>query len=372
VAFEWGARAVPGPYALLYRLIPGYDALRKVSRIAAVASLLGAVLAGFGMADVLRVLRNRRARVVATALPLALLAVELRNAPLALVPYPAHVRAPACARWLATRPGTRPIAYVTDDRSAAARTLVDHEALVHGRRTLNGWSSWVPPVTRLFDAEMRVFPSRSGLDLLHALDAEWLVARLDRRSEALAAFAAAHPGEIVPAWQDGACRVYEVRRPDGPPGVVRLPLPPRPSAQPIPSHGTTIRTHSHPERARWAIDGDRDTAWDPGRTVQPGDFLELTWPEPRTVAALELDPAGQAMRVPRALRLWARDDRGAWSVVLDHATPRLYDEQIHAPGRFVLRLVPEPPVVTNALRVEVVEPWIGRAWVVAEATVWSP
>src|SRR5262249_4524981 len=78
----WGhALGVPGPYALLLRIVPGLDGLRAAARLAVVVQMALAVLAAFGCAWLVdRVSTNARAIVVA-ALAL-LIVVEGWAAPL--------------------------------------------------------------------------------------------------------------------------------------------------------------------------------------------------------------------------------------------------------------------------------------------------
>jgi hypothetical protein len=170
----WGAW--PLPYRVLYAAVPGFSASRTPFRFLVFAELGTALLAAVGAARWLAAARPRARGWLVAALLLLILAESVP------VPYPGAVprldpaRVPAVYRWLATQP-PETIALgipIGDWVNVAA-------AAFHLRRTLNGWSSYLPPhypalvdaMARFPDARSLALARGAGVDLV-LVDRAWL------------------------------------------------------------------------------------------------------------------------------------------------------------------------------------------------------
>jgi hypothetical protein len=211
----WGA--LPLPYRALYALAPGGGVARTPARFLFAADLVVAMLAAAGAAWLLRRLASPGLRACGVGLLVLLLLLESL-----LLPFPGGVprldpaRLPDGYRWLAgTPPGTVALALPMGDWVNVAASAF------HLRRTVNGWSSFTPPLYGDLVAAMERFPDPRSLALVRGLrpdvvlvDREWLT---PERSAALAAPESGLRAERV--FRSHV--VYRVAAP-APPGVESL------------------------------------------------------------------------------------------------------------------------------------------------------
>ena len=148
IRFHGRAILGPGPYALLYDHVPGFDGLRVPSRLTMLLALLLAILAGKGAAALLG--RDRRGVLLAAGLALLFL-VEATAVPIgvlrvaetpALRPLVGR-EAPAIYRHVAQLPPEAilvelPVASATEELWSMI------PALQHGHRIVNGYSGLFP------------------------------------------------------------------------------------------------------------------------------------------------------------------------------------------------------------------------------------
>jgi hypothetical protein len=172
--------AVLGPrfglYAVLYRVVPGFDLVRVPSRFATLTVLALAVLAAFGL--------ERLSRRWPTLAPVALLLVlgEFWLAPLDAGPY--RVEIPAIDRWLATQPAEPvvelPVADPRDDRRAASlnSTYMLHST-VHWHPLVNGYSGFTPASHDLLFRQLVNFPDERSLDALEEIGVRHVLVHSD-------------------------------------------------------------------------------------------------------------------------------------------------------------------------------------------------
>jgi hypothetical protein len=189
----WGA--FPLPYRLLYAL-PGLDAIRTPGRFLVFVDLGVALLAAVGAAAA----AARLPRPLRGGLAVVLTALVLFES--VLVPFPGAVprldpaALPDVYRWLA-RQDRRTLALgipMGDWVNVAA-------AAFHLRPTVNGWSSYEPPLYGALSQAMENFPDERTLALIQGLrvnviliDRAWL---RPARVTALAAFPAALRPEVA-------------------------------------------------------------------------------------------------------------------------------------------------------------------------------
>lgn len=202
------------PYALLFRWLPGFSAVRLPFRFLVIAQLGFVLLAALGAEQMLR----RLPRGVGWPAALATIALGLALAP-ARVPHTLHPqtspdRLPLAYRWLVEHGegGVLLELPVAEPAVAGHRMLF---STYHWLPILDGYSAY-PPLTRRY-----LIPMAKGLPREHALqqlvdavDVRWVLVHLDQLSEAERKewqddF---YPGlELVERWEDDA--LYEVDLP---------------------------------------------------------------------------------------------------------------------------------------------------------------
>ena len=137
-----GTALLPGPYALLAHL-PVFDSMRGLNRWDQFFGLAVVSAGTIGLAAFLRSPRARRVRglLAAAALLAALVDVWPRRVPALRLPPPS-----AFASEIAALPKDAIVAYYPFKWSTSVRAWV--EQLHHGRRVLNGYQTFTPPIHR--------------------------------------------------------------------------------------------------------------------------------------------------------------------------------------------------------------------------------
>ncbi len=207
------------PYAWLYALVPGFEALRAPVRFDALVSLALAVLAGYGTAA----LSTRRGWRAGTSTLLAgLVLIESFVWPGATaVEVPVGTEVPDVVRWLAgeatgdRRPAEGPILELPMASTTGGPQLeYQYLSTYHWRATPDGYSGFIPPKHGQIVYEMEVFPDERSVSLLQALGVRLVVLHPDRytaeRWREIEA-ALAETSDLLPLAVLGGDRVYEVR-----------------------------------------------------------------------------------------------------------------------------------------------------------------
>jgi hypothetical protein len=190
----WGL--LPLPYRLFYAGVPGFDAIRTPGRFLVFVDLGVALLAAAGVAAVAARLPRPARGGVAAGLIVLILSESV------LLPFPGAVprldpaTLPDVYRWLARQdPRTLALGLPMGDWVNVAA------AAFHLRPTVNGWSSFEPPLYGALTRAMETFPDERTLALVQGLgvdviliDRAWLT---PARLTALAAFPSALRPEAV-------------------------------------------------------------------------------------------------------------------------------------------------------------------------------
>ena len=154
-----------GLYALLYHLVPGFDALRVPARLAVVVTLAWAVLAGYGWRRLEALWPGRKTlRRWLLALASGLILLESCSLP---IPW-LHVYevTPEVYQWLARQPRGRVVFELPSkghmgDLARDARYL--YWSTKHGQTLVNGYSGYFPPEYEALTAKAMRLPEVTEL-----------------------------------------------------------------------------------------------------------------------------------------------------------------------------------------------------------------
>jgi hypothetical protein len=275
----WGhSLGVPGPYALLLRIVPGLDGLRAAARLAVVVQIATAVLAAFGALVLLDKIAAQR-RAAAIAVLVGLIAIEGWAAPLpvaAISPDPVGDDGAAYA-YLAALPNGAAIELPTDVESVDAEFLYQFRTLSHHHPVVNGHSGYLPPLllwlggghSPLRDLDRQ----RDAIMALRGIGVRYLVihssAYTDRSvaDALLAAVVADNAGQVIEQRKFGDI-VVAVLAP------LVLPVPAATAA--ISPSAFQAHASQSEDRLPQLFDADPDSRWISGHPQTGDEWVELT------------------------------------------------------------------------------------------------
>jgi hypothetical protein len=187
-----GGWHVPLPFALLWKLVPGFSAMRGAGRFVVIISLACSLLAGYALAQ----LRPRlgRARWLAAGGVIAVALFLAAREPVEAVPSGIGRDAAPAYRWLAERPPGEPVLELpakagktTCGGSPSTRSTCSR-APCHWQPLLNGYTAYEPPSRYVLSALAQRLPAGDALERLVSLvDLRWVLVHrrmLDARQRA--------------------------------------------------------------------------------------------------------------------------------------------------------------------------------------------
>lgn len=221
-----GPDGVRSLYALLHRVVFGFQAIRAPARFGVLVVLGASVLAAAGVREIVRHRRTRRGSLVTGACLAALVGIEFFDAPIPTVPAPPPP-SPA-ARWLAAAPDPGAVLYLPLDHDLG-NTAAMIDSLAHHRRIVNGYSGQRPAFFMGLVDTLNQVPSPDALWTLHDLGVRFLVSPRPLL---------ASPGALSPLVERAVLtgqHVYElVWSPEREAAVPRPEAPPPPEPGPVP------------------------------------------------------------------------------------------------------------------------------------------
>lgn len=168
---------VPLPYAFLYDFVPGFTALRVPTRFDVLVMLALSVLAGYGLARILRSLARsgiaRVFRTVCAAAAVGIVVAEYASIPLPIVPVDTGGSVPFVYQWLAKREPAAVVAELPSDEVQDFR--YEYFSTYHWHPILNGQSGFVPPGYAEVSARINAFPGSAAIEDLRALGVRYVV-----------------------------------------------------------------------------------------------------------------------------------------------------------------------------------------------------
>ena len=214
-----GDHAVPLPYLLFYRLVPGFSSMRAPARFFIVVAMALSALTGFAFA---RFTAGRRPAVRGVLALVVALACAVSAAPRPAPTVPAQLGAstPPVYRWLAAQPAGGALLEIPGRRMMGdiggqlreARHMV--ASTTHWHPLIGGYTAYAPPSAAFLTSIVQRLPDPEAFAVLvDAVDVRWIVVHeaelpppLRGRWGGLASEGLVHVGRFA---QDDA---YAVRR----------------------------------------------------------------------------------------------------------------------------------------------------------------
>lgn len=377
---EWRGAPVRGLYYYFHTYFPGFDGIRKVSRQAVLTTLSFCVLAGFGGAWLFSQLAGQKARALAFCALLTVTCFELRCFPHPLRSVWAEATVPEAYRFLASVPAQDLVAALPQDdgmrhfRGDHGLALHNYLMLYHKHRSVNGQSSWLPPVSELVDRALHHLPYDGARRILQSVGARHLVvhgAELLPRHRDLPEKLAARPEHYRRVFQRGSDSVFSLSTRDDPTlTLVETPTLPG-NARLIPSNTLRARANAAHASAAKAIDGSPATFWMTPRHQSRGQTFELVLDGPRPVIAIEIANPWHLTDLPLSFEWSVASGASPWRAVFERPVLRVFREFVYSPKTFVFRVVLPSPALADRVRLTIRQPVPGRAFTIHEARLYE-
>jgi hypothetical protein len=237
-----------GPYAVLYDLLPGLDALRVPARMTLLAGFFAWVVAGLGAARLLASIRRPVTRVAVAALLAAAILLESRPRAPAVEILAVGEDVPPVYRWLRDQGAAGAVVELPMNVLADPQYL--YYSTVHWRPIVNGYGAHLPAFQLYVQAELSRFPDPDAVEVLRAMAVRYVITH-DRPAAPLGERADLYVAAVL-----GSDTVYEVA-PAVAPADRRAPS----ATRDLPRAGWRAASGSNPADVGLAFDGDPRTAW---------------------------------------------------------------------------------------------------------------
>jgi hypothetical protein len=304
----------------------------------------------------------------------------LRSFPHPLQSVWAGATVPQAYRFLASLPPEDLVAFVPQDdgvsrfRGDCGTTLHNYLTLYHKHRSLNGQSSWMPPVAELVRRVTRHLPDDGARRVLQSVGARHILVLaedLPRERRDLPELLAAQPEHYTRVFQWGTHSVFSFSSADDPTlALVDIPALPA-GARQIAQTQLRASANLRLERAHEAIDGNPRTFWSGRRFQARGQYFELVLARPRPVVAFEIENRRHLADVPPSFQLSVAHGGSGWQTVAEQPVLRVYRKLVYSPKTFVFRVVLPNPTLADRIRITIDQPLPGHYFTVHEARVYA-
>ncbi len=206
------------PYIIIYNYVPGFDALRSVSRFGVMVFMAIAILAGEGfdrIVDGMSLGRlGRWSRIVVTGAMAFMVMSEYASFPVNFKSIEVGPQVPRVYRWLAHQEPGEAVLEFPFAPNLQTNARYEYFSAYHRRLIVNGYSGFFPPQYREMISILWQFPAGDSVGLLRAVGADLLIIHEDRyrpdEYKKLHSQMAANP-ELLAVQSFGRDHVYRVR-----------------------------------------------------------------------------------------------------------------------------------------------------------------
>lgn len=387
--------AVKGIYYYFYKYIPGYDGIRKVSRQAIVVMMIVSILAGFGAKELFATIKKPTIRKVLFAFFAVTIIIEFANVPVGLAKVRSSKEAHDVYKWLRGKNRNGTIAVIPFDdgieelRGHPAMALHNFYALYHEHRTLNGRSSWFPPVTELFRKEIGVFPKGNGTRLLKLLGVKYLVVHRaeieETKAQDIVKYLENATDSYKKVYHKGTDLTYEII-PDKS-NLIKADDAFTRSAVEIHRWQVNVASNDNQNAAHLAFDGDNKTRWCVRRADENKKWIEYKINRLESITAIDFTNFTFVLDAPFTYEVWiskvdasSNEDALAsqenenefkdWELVVARKEMQLYEDQVFNPKTFVFRIKMPKPTQARRVRIRVLDTEPVYWWCINETRIW--
>lgn len=160
-----GSELAIGPYALLYRFVPGWTGMRVPARIQVLLLPLFVLVASRAWTTLLDQ-RYKFASFITRMGVLAALAGDLAIRPIDWTHVPVGNDLPRSVAWLCASETPGAVVVLPTGNMGAEDPLYLYYSTIHGRRMLNGYAAFMPADCRDATAKANHVPNEDALDML--------------------------------------------------------------------------------------------------------------------------------------------------------------------------------------------------------------
>lgn len=378
--FSFGGRPVHGLYYYFHTYFPGFNGIRKVSRQAVMTTFVLVVLAAYGSSWLLSAVSHARARWAVFAALIAATLFELRTFPHPIKPVWAGQGVPAAYRFMATLPEADLVATFPQNtgtqqfRGDHGLALHNYLMLYHRHRSLNGQSSWEPPVTNLVNRALALLPDDAARRIVLSVGGRHLLIHgneLDSAHRSLPAQLEAKPEHYQRVFHEGEDYVFSLVGSADPSLSLTQAAPLPANARRVTKDLLSASANVEHSTALRAVDGDPTTFWSTRRVQARGQTFELALAEPRLLTALELENPWNQPHLPLAYEVSVLDSQNTWQTVAEQPLVRVPHDLVYSPKNLVWRVVFPAPLLASRVRISVRQPVSGAPLTIHEAHVYE-
>ena len=314
------------PYGALFKLLPGFSALRVPARLSAVLIVALAVLAGAGFASLLARLPKRAAAIVAMILGATIIlegqhgiwlvgTPDLKDRSWDTVAY----------EWLrSSPPGAVLELNVTQLDDLKPFTLVyELRALRHRHPIVNGYAAWTSSLQELLGAAgsplrepghvADTLRGLRGVGVRYVLLHEGTFASRGEAGRIVSEIRSARD-QIAEEHQWPGIWTWRLTNIEAAPAAVSEDL------RPLDPATFAVSASGHEDRLPLLFDGDIDTRWLSGDPQDGGEWIEIRFPRPVDVGRVQLETAPRSVvDYPRRLAIDSLDESRAARNLFDGA-----------------------------------------------------
>lgn len=181
---NYSSELFPGPYYVLYKLIPGFDGLRALARFHMITTLALTIVIGYGLSIMFAQMKNNKQRnwtVVTLTILLLAESMLAANYPLRLFYQPDGEHIPSVYEYITSLPDDQvifelPMFVVTDTTYSNNEVLHVFHSIHHRKKLVNGYSGYYTESYINLKKEFDNFPeSEEGIYTVQHYGANYLV-----------------------------------------------------------------------------------------------------------------------------------------------------------------------------------------------------
>lgn len=309
-----------GPYILLYKYVPGFNAIRVASRFHVLVMFSLAILAAYGTKAVISSPRFQRkwVSIVLACFFIILLLIEYYSLPIPWKKIPAKDDIPEVYKWLAAQKDDFAIIELPLPEPGESTFYKEcprmYYSTYHWKKLVNGYAGYFPPLYYELKWRWKTQPLASNISDLRTLGVRSIILHSSFYEEKelrqiLSDFSKLEEN-VKLVRQVGDAFVYEVI-----PGV---PDPVKETSLQgltlIPKTDWTVDANENRGNVEFTIDGDPSTRWHiGGRDFDV--YFEFDLGRVHTLKGLSMNSGTNSLHYPRSYRVELSLDGAEWTVV---------------------------------------------------------